>query len=105
MTVAVMLVISMPDWNNRLSVTGCWARRPTAASAVTTRKASHERDARTVHASADTRRQVPLDLTSPPDVEDKCAGMNLLRCCGCSCCVAGDLSGLPRAASTEIVPT
>jgi len=30
--------------------------------------------------------------------------MNLFRCCGCSCCSAEDFFGLPRAASTEIVP-
>src|SRR5205809_8095161 len=43
-------------------------------------------------------------LTSRPVLDDKCAGMNVFRCCECSCCPAGDLSGLSGAAFTEIVP-
>jgi hypothetical protein len=44
-------------------------------------------------------------LTGPFLLGDKCAGMNVFRCCGCLCCLAGDLSGLLKAASTEIAPT
>ena len=34
---------------------------------------------------------------------DTLPGMFVVRCCECSCCVAGEASGLRRAASTEVV--
>ena len=45
-----------------------------------------------------------LRLTTRPIVDDKCAGMNVIGCCECLCCLAGVPSGLPRAAFIEIVP-
>ncbi|HXI29760.1 MAG TPA: hypothetical protein VNG89_15085 [Vicinamibacterales bacterium] len=34
---------------------------------------------------------------------DNCAGMNIVRCCRCSCCPAGAFSGLSRGASIVVV--